>query len=295
MITGVMQNYTFNGSFSVDPPSMGGGFPTYFTQSKSPTVSVSPSAGYGNVTGSVPMPIGVTPAGPPDAHLTVLNAATGSEWDYYQFNCTTNSSGVSTCNGAPTVVAGMSIPITVGGLTNYQTGSGWGEVTTASGASLLGGLVTVDEFLSGTIHHALAMAPACNNGWATSPQLPSVYPATSNAAYECPVSVGNGIPHGSRIWSDLNDAQVNALGFDNISTMLLKALYHYGGFVTDTNGWVGFDIRNVMESPVTTDGQIWWNQNGGLAPSVPALNKQPASFFITHFHVLQVCVTQGGC
>jgi hypothetical protein len=291
MISGVMQNYPFNGSFSVDPPGPGNGFPTYFVQPGSPTVTISPSASYGNVSGAVPMPTGVSPAIPPDAHLTVLNSTNGNEWDYYQFNC--NSAGTS-CP-APTITAGATIPVTVGGLTNYQTGSGWGEVTTASGASLLGGLVTVDEFLSGTIHHALAMAPACNNGWEVTPQLPAVYPATSNAAFNCPISVGNGIPHGSRIWSDLTDAQVDALGFDTISTMILKALYHYGGFVTDTNGWVGLDVRNIMEAPITSQGQTWWNQNGGLAPSVPALNKQPASFFTTHFHVLQVCVTQGNC
>jgi hypothetical protein len=204
-----------------------------------------------------------------------LSASSGNEYDYYQFPTLAS------------VVSEQSIAAGFGNITNYLTGTGWGGGTTASGAALLGGLVTVDEFLSGTIHHALAMAPGCNND--VSPQ---VYPATSNAGYSCPISVGNGIPHGSRIWSDLTDAQVNALGFDTISTMLLKALYHYGGFVTDTNGWQSFDIRNVMETPETPTGVLYWAQNGG--PSL-SLNSQPASFWTAHLHVLQVCVTQGGC
>jgi hypothetical protein len=283
MIAGVMQNYTWNGPFSVDPPTAFGGFPTYFTHPGDPTVNIVPSASYGNVSGPVPMPANAVSATGTDAHLVVLNAANGNEWDYYQFPQN------------QVITQGANVPVTVGGLTNYQTGTGWGEVTTAAGAALLGGLVTVDEFMSGTIHHALAMAPACNNGWATTPQLANVYPATANAAYTCPTSVGNGIPHGSRIWSDLTPPQVKALNLDNISSILLVALNQYGAFITDTNGWVAFDIRNLFEQPVTQTGMTWWYQNGGLPPGVPALNKQPVSFFTTHFHVLQTCVTQGGC
>jgi hypothetical protein len=185
----------------------------------------------------------------------------------------------------------MSISPGFGSILNYITGTGWEGRTTGAGADLLGGLVTVDEFMSGTIHHALAMAPGCNNGFPYG-SLPEVYPATQNAAHTCPVSIGNGIPHGSRIWSDLTPDQVNALGFDKVSTLLLIALNQYGGFVTDTNGWIALDIRNVMESPVTTQGSAWWSANGGNNLS---LNTQPASFFTTHFHILQVCVTQGTC
>lgn len=282
MISGVMQNYPQNGAFQIND-STWNAFPTYFTKSGDPVVTIAPSASYGNVSGSVPMPVNVSSGPAPDSHMVVLNSSSGSEWDYY---------GISLPSP---ITSGTTIPVVVAGLTNYQSGSGWGEVTTAAGAGLMAGLVTVDEMMSGTIHHALAMAPACNNGYEVSPQLPAVYPATANAAFNCPVSKGNGIPHGSRIWSDLTDAQVNALGLDNISSMILKALYHYGGFVTDTNGMVGLDVRNIMEQPLTPTGQIWLNQNGWLGTNVPAINKQPVSFFTSHFHVLAVCVTKGGC
>jgi hypothetical protein len=284
-ITGVMQNYPQNGAFQIND-STWSAFPVYTTKAGDPTVTVTNSLGYGNLAGQVvPIPGSTTLVTGPqgDAHLTVLNPANGLEYDYYEFP------------QGYTPTAGGKLTVGASGVTNYQTGTGWGEVTTAAGAALLGGLVTVDEFMSGTIHHALAIAPACNNGFDVTPQMPAVYPATSNASFNCPVSKGNGIPHGSRIWSDLTDAQVDALNLDKISSILLKALYHYGGFVTDTNGMVGLDVRNIMESPITATGMTWWNQNGGLAPGVPAINKQPVSFFTAHFHVLQPCVTQGNC
>lgn len=275
-----MLNTTFanySGKFYVNSPGNPGAFPHYFTNPGDPTVKIDLTLNYGssNLQGAtVPMPADAVPAGPTDAHLTVLNAANGDEYDYYQFPQ----------NQA--ITAGETIDVGFGNMVNYITGTGWGGTTTAAGAALLGGLVTVDEFMSGTIHHALAVAPGCNNG------AGSVYPATASASFTCPSSTGAGIPHGSRIWSDLTDAQVEALSMDVVSTMILKALNHYGGFVTDTNGWKALDVRNLMESPVTSQGQTWWNANGG---NNPALNNQPASFFTTHLHVLQVCVTQGGC
>jgi hypothetical protein len=220
------------------------------------------------------MPVNATPGPAPDAHLTILNSSNGNEYDYYQFPLNQQ------------IVSGERIDVGFGNIINYKTGSGWGGTTTAAGAGLLAGLVTVDEFQSGTIHHAIAVAPGCNNG------AGSVYPATASASNPCPSGAGPGIPHGSRIWSDLTDAQVDALHMDVVSTMLLKALHNYGGFATDTNGWRAFDIRNLMETPTSPQGQTWWSQNGGTNP---ALNHQSASFFTTHLHVLQVCVTQGSC
>ena len=259
--------------FYVNPP---GSFPIYFTLPGDPQVTIDLTLPYGasNLQGAVvPIPADATPAPPGDAHLTVLNASNGNEYDYYQFPQ----------NQA--ITSGETIDVGFGNIVNYKTGSGWGGTTTAAGAALLSGLVTVDEFNSGVIHHALAVAPGCNNG------AGSVYPATASASYYCTAS-GPGIPHGSRIWSDLTDAQVDALGLDQLSSMILKALHAYGGFVTDTNGWMAFDVRNLMDTPSTAQGAAWWSANGG---NNPALNNEPTSFFTTHFHVLQVCVTQGTC
>lgn len=284
MIAGVLGNYTWNGVFSIDSPSSPGAFPFAWRGQSDPTVTIKETATYGKLNGlTIPMVEFPTPAPLPDAHFSVLDASNGN--DYEMFNFPTLS----------VVNQGEIITIGAGSIMNYQTGSGWGGVTTASGAGLLGGLVTVDEFMSGVIHHALAIAPACNNGYPYG-SLPNVPPATSNAAYTCPSTPkAPGIAHGSRIWSDLTPAQVAALNLDKISSIVLVALNQYGAYVTDTNGWIGLDIRNIMEAPVSQDGMIWWNQNGGLAPSVPMLNKQPVSFFTAHLHVLDPCVNQGTC
>jgi hypothetical protein len=272
-----MMNTTFanySGEFYVNPP---GDFPHYFTKSGDPDVTIDLTLPYGSSNlqdASVPMPTDAVPAPGTDGHLTILNASNGNEYDYYEFP------------QSESITAGETIDVGFGNMVNYITGTGWGGTTTAAGAALLGGLVTIDEFNSGVIHHALAVAPGCNNG------AGSVYPATSTASFTCPSSTGAGIPHGSRIWSDLTDTEVDALGLDTISTMILKALHAYGGFATDTNGWKALDVRNLMESPTTTQGAAWWTANGGNSPG---LDQEPASFFTTHFHVLQVCVTQGTC
>ncbi len=275
MMNNTFQNY--KGEFYVNGAGTPGAFPHYFTKAGDPKVKINLTLPYGssNLQGAtVPMPANAVPAEPEDAHLTVLDPANGNEYDYYMFP---QNQFIS---------AGQTISAGFGNIVNYITGTGWGGATTAAGAALLAGLVTVDEFMSGTIHHALAVAPGCNNG------AGKVYPATSVATFACPSTGGIGIPHGSRIWSDLTPAQVNALGLDVVSAMTLKALNQYGGFVTDTNGWKALDVRNLIESPATSQGANWWSQNGGNSP---ALNRQSTSFFTTHFHVLQVCVTQGGC
>lgn len=271
MMTSLFTNY--NGSFLLNSP---GGFPYYFVNAPSPSVKLNFTEKYGTnaLQGTtVPMTPAPVPGSLPDAHLTILNASTSTEWDYYEYP-----------TGA--TVNGSTVNVGWGGVTNYATGTGWNQATTAAGAALLAGLVTSDEFASGVIHHALAVAPGCNN------YAGSVYPATSVAGYPCPVSVGNGIPHGSRIWSDLTPDQVSAMGLDRISTMVLIALHTYGGFVTDTNGWKALDVRNLMESLPSAAATAWWTANGG---STLSLNRQPPSFFTTHLHVLQTCVTQGNC
>ncbi len=254
-----------------------GEFPHFFTSANDPTVKLKFTLPYGpsNLNGAnVPMPANAVAASGVDGHLTVLNSTTGDEYDYYLFP-----------HNQP-IVSGSTISVGYGSFTNYKTTSGWGGTTTASGASLLGGLVTVDEFMSGTIHHALAVAPGCND------VAGSVYPATRSASFACPTGSGTGIPLGSRIWSDLTAEQVDALGLDPVSSMLLKAMNQYGGFVTDTNGWKAFDVRNLMVAPVIAQGAKWWAENSGYGPM---MNFLPASFYTTHFHVLQACVTQGTC
>ena len=115
------------------------------------------------------MPADAVPAPPSDAHLTILNAAQRGRVRLLPVPA------------EPSDHQGETIQVGFGNMVNYVTGSGWGGTTTAAGAALLSGLVTVDEFMSGTIHHALAMAPGCNNG------AGSVYPATASASFACPV------------------------------------------------------------------------------------------------------------
>jgi hypothetical protein len=145
-----MMNTTFanySGEFYVNPP---GDFPHYFTKSGDPDVTIDLTLPYGSSNlqdASVPMPTDAVPAPGTDGHLTILNASNGNEYDYYEFP------------QSESITAGETIDVGFGNMVNYITGTGWGGTTTAAGAALLGGLVTIDEFNSGVIHHALAVAP----------------------------------------------------------------------------------------------------------------------------------------
>lgn len=269
-------------------------FPAYTTQTGDPTVTINTMASYGSSSGPAPVPLGVVPNSGTDGHLLVYRPSDGTEWDYYQFGCPNNSKGCS-----PTVITpGAKISVGAYSVTNYQTGTGWGQATTAAGAGLFAGLITADEWMSGMIHHPISMAAGCNNGVPYG-SLPAVYPATSNAAWDCPTSIGNGIPYGSYYWFDMAPAQINALPIDHLSKMLLIALNQFGGVQTDTNGYFPLDMRNLIETPITPQGQAWLNMNGGMASQsgavTPSLMTEPVSFWTTHLHIVASCVIQGTC
>lgn len=218
-----------------------------------------------------------------DHHLTIIDAATNDEYDFYE------------APGTSAIVDGGTFTVGFGALMNLKTGSGFGGgVSVAAGASSLGGVVTLAEFASGRISHALAMAAYCSTSG-------SVFPATATATQPCDTN-GPTPPLGARFWLDSSAADIDALNVSRPAKMVLKALHDYGAFMTDTNGKsASMDIRNVPESPTSNPAVLTW-----AAANLPALSwaannymldlyTLPKSFWTTHLHVVDPCVTKQSC
>jgi hypothetical protein len=129
----------------------------------------------------------------------------------------------------------------------------------------------------------------------------------------------NHIPLGARIWSDLNDAQVNALHLRPIESVYLKALHHYGAFVMDERGCGG--RRCSAEGPLVgmsnldppeeaaaygnvPEGNRYASEHewsvtpiaGGLTPRyIFAAPWKPPIDFAQHLHVVDPCYAVGSC
>jgi hypothetical protein len=101
---------------------------------------------------------------------------------------------------------------------------------TVGDVALAGGQIRANEALSGTINHALAVTTSCGD--------PSVYVYPAQQHFDDPCT--GGPPNGAHFWSDLTDAQVDALTLSGTAQdqtwqrAILKALHHYGAYLMDS-------------------------------------------------------------
>ena len=175
---------------------------------------------------SVHVPAKARPAQGDDHHLGVVQPD-GMEYDFWE----------AFQNGPKGLVtrdwrAGDVLYYGGGGrCSNVFTGSGFEQEggPTAGGACLAAGRVESSELEDGTIRHALFSVIACVADGV------SVFPANQalHVNGTCLGEPSGHIPLGARLWLDLTDSQVNALGLSRAETVVLQALHHYGAYVMD--------------------------------------------------------------
>jgi hypothetical protein len=279
---------TYN--WSVGPP--GGGFslgsgsrPVFFASPSDPAMKIvcEDDFGAGSCTGangvniagqSINVPAGAQAQDASDGHLTVIETATGDEYDFWN----------ATIDGS-TIEAGT------GSMVNVNTGNGLGSQGDAADFALTGGLLRPSELASGTIDHALVVSVPCVN-------------ATGASGYSYPASGGNGEVCGD-YWSEspsgapelgqllrlnLTAAQIAASPAPAWEKTVMTALANYGAYIEDTDGSYdgGIDI-------ITQDSASWtdlglpdqWAALGDLSSSVPI----PAS----ELEVINACAPEGTC
>lgn len=111
------------------------------------------------------------------------------------------------------------------GAVNSLRGSGWGGVSTGSGASRLGGVIRIAEIAAGNIPHALALQTdnACNTF-----RAPALKSDGQSNRHDC-------IPEGARLQLDPS-VDLSTMGLSPGELAVARAMQRYGGYIMDRSG-----------------------------------------------------------
>lgn len=207
--------------------------PVYFSVPADPMFSVHCTRPWGRceVEGlQVRIPDAARPAGGGDAHLAVVDQATGWEYDFFEVQ--------------DKPAGGGTLEVGWGGQTPIR-GSGLGSDATAAHFGLLAGVIRAEELRAGHIDHALFMMVGCTSDT-------YVYPAGGRAA-EC--SDPTDAPAvGQHFWLDMTAVEIDALDVPAWKKTILHALSRYGAFVGDTGGNEAFTFQFASGSTYTSFG-----------------------------------------
>jgi hypothetical protein len=167
--------------------------------------------------GSVPIPSDAKPPTGTDHAMVIWQPSTDTVWELRQAE--KRADGWYACWGGRITSASTSWGV-------YPAPYG----VSASGISLLGGVIRVNELKAGSINHAVGIAlPEIRKGV-------FVWPAKrTDGRVDNPVA----IPEGQRFQLD-PDVDVDALPISRVAKMIAKAVQLYGMIVMDYSGVVGF-------------------------------------------------------
>jgi hypothetical protein len=192
--------------------------PYYFSSPSDPVFTVHCLRDWGTceVEGmQVRIPDAARASGGGDAHMAVIDQASGWEYDFWQVKSKPKGGGT--------------ITISWGGRTPIGTpdADGLKSDATAAHFGLLAGTIRFPELVAGKIDHALFFIIKCDGGQ-------KVFPANGHGA-EC--SDGSPAPHqGSRLFLDMSDAEIDAIDAPYWKKGIYRAMAQYGAFVGDTGG-----------------------------------------------------------
>ena len=215
-------------SFSMTPV---GTHPLFFATSSDPTMTIqcTNALGKGSCSGAngvdvggktIHVPAGAKAYDDSDGHLTVIETATGSEYDFWE----------ASISGS-TIVAGA------GSEMDVNNGDGRGAKGDAAFLGLSGGVIRPAELAAGQIDHALVISVPCTSG---SGSAGFVWPALRGDGSPCGPNgsaAANAAPAlGQLLRLNMTDAQIAASAAPSWEKTIMTALAHYGAFVEDTGG-----------------------------------------------------------
>ena len=198
----------------------------------------------------VRIPAQARPAGGSDAHMTVIDQATG--WEYGMWETESLPPG------------GGDLYIGHGGMTRIGE-DGRGSNANAALFGLAAGVIRPNELEAGEINHALVIAVKCTNGT-------SVWPADSNTGRSCDrldLPNENAPAMGQHFFLAMSDAEIDALSIPTWKKTVLRAIARYGMFVEDTGcsyrGWcIGLESGSSYTSFGQADPWVALAQNYGI-------------------------------
>jgi hypothetical protein len=196
------------------------GHPTYYSEPTDPLFELhclESSWGRCPIEGMrIRVPDPARPAAGADGHLTVVDQASGWEYDLYDVRSKPPGGGT--------------LEFRWGGRTRID-GDGLGSGATAAQFGSLAGIIRAPELAAGHIDHALFMVARCDAGRA-------VYPA-AKSGYSCAglgLPTGDAPPMGARLQLAMSPDQIDALPVPAWKKTILRAMSEYGLILGDTGG-----------------------------------------------------------
>lgn len=155
----------------------------------------------------VPIPDGAAPNSGSDHSMITIDESRALTFEFWQ--AANNENHWSTSWGA----------------VNSLAGSGWGGVSTGSGASRLGGVIRLHEIANGEIPHALALQT--NNACRVF-RPPALKSDGESDRPDC-------LPEGARLQLDPS-LDLSTLGLPRGELAVATAMQQYGGYIMDQSG-----------------------------------------------------------
>jgi hypothetical protein len=221
------------------------------------------------------IPDAARPAAGGDAHLAVIDHASGWEYDLYKVRSKPAGGGV--------------LEFRWGGRTRLD-GDGLDTNATAAHFALSAGIIRPEELAAGRIDHALFMVVKCTAG--------TVYPAAGGGS-RC-ADPANAPAGGMRFQLDYSRAEIEALPVPRWKKTILHALATYGAYIGDTGG-AGFNFQFQSGSTYTSFGEPdrlvdWAGGQAGVAPyrGRYVFDLAPGVDW-SRLRVIDPCVTSGAC
>jgi hypothetical protein len=209
--------------------------PTYYPTGSDPvfTIHCTESWGTCEVEGmKVRIPDEARAAGAHDGHMTVVDQASGWEYDLWQVT--------SKPRGGGRLVTSW------GGRTRID-GDGLGSDATAAHFGLLAGTIRAEEMQRGQIDHALFMLVKCDSGKIDFPAQGHGLACSDRR---------NAPAQGAHFQLDLSDAEIAKLRVPDWKKTIFRAMSEYGLYVGDTTGGSPWEIWFESGSTYTSFGKV---------------------------------------
>lgn len=262
------------------------GDPVYWSRATDPEYTVHCVDDWGTcgVEGAkVRIPNEAQPAGGTDGHMSVVDQATGWEYDFWAVK--------SKPAGGGTISIGW------GGKTRID-GKGLDSQATAAGFGSMAGKLRVEELEAGRIDHALFLAARCTNGR-------TVYPVTVGHAGQRCSSIGmseeNAPPMGTRLMLDMSYEEIAALPVPAWKKTILRAMREYGVILGDTGSNWAIAEESALSHTAFGYEDRWEkfardNAVPYYAPDdVYVFNMREGVDWQSRLRVVDPCVSQGTC
>ena len=254
--------------------------PTYYAKPSDPVFKLHCYEDWGTcpIEGhAIHVPDAARPAAGGDGHMTIVDAASGWEYDLYKVR------------NKP--AGGGTIDFRWGGRTRID-GDGLRSAATVSGFGNLAGVIRAQEMEAGEIRHALFMVIPCSSG-------EKVFPATGGPGAPCD-DRSDAPPMGARFQLAMSDGEIAALAVPKWKKTILRAMARYGMYFGDTGGgsWgLQMESGSTYTSFGFEDAMVSFARRAGVAArdGKPVFDIDPGVDWESKLRVVDPCVTAGNC